>query len=50
MAEVEYEMHTSRVCTYARSTGEVDPCLEVGPCLMDVVALRLHYEARTELY
>jgi hypothetical protein len=50
MAEVEYDMHTSPACTYARITGEVDPCLEVGPCLMDVVALGLHYGARTGLY
>jgi hypothetical protein len=51
MAEVEYDMHTTPpACTYAQSTGKVDPCSEVGHCLMDVVALGLHYGARTGLY
>jgi hypothetical protein len=32
-----------------RSTGEVGPRLELGPCFMDVVALGLHYGARISL-
>jgi hypothetical protein len=43
MAEVEYDMHTSP-SVYARGTGEV------VPCLVDVVALGLHYGARTGLH
>jgi hypothetical protein len=45
-----HDMHTSPACTYERSTGEVDPYLEVGPCLRDVVALGLHSGARTGLH
>jgi hypothetical protein len=51
MAEVEYDMHTiPSVYRTRKGTGKVDRCSEVGHCFMYVVALGLHYGARTGLY